>query len=191
MFKESETIEFKKSTAEVKAGVVSIVALPINIEQLLHGRVVETKRLEFKEGWNPQAVLHTMCAFANDVPFDDRVNHKATIKDLNARLIEEYLYAVKSALLKEVSEMSFENLCRRLNIVEGPSEHLKPKNVGLMLFSSNPQKYFSVAQIDVVKYKDEVGDDLDEKIFLNFDDCVYNTSLNLSTSVFDQKCKLN
>lgn len=107
----------------------------------------------------------SLMKLANDVPFDDRVNHQATIKDLNVRLIEEYLYAVKSALLKEMPKMTFENLCRRMNIVEGPSEHLKPKNVGLMLFSSNPQKYFPVAQIDVVKYKDEVGDDLDEKIF--------------------------
>ncbi|MDO8747693.1 MAG: ATP-binding protein, partial [Candidatus Omnitrophota bacterium] len=43
------------------------MAIPINIEELLSGRVVETERLEFKEGWNPLAVLHTMCAFANDV----------------------------------------------------------------------------------------------------------------------------
>src|SRR3989338_10646537 len=43
------------------------MALPINIEELLSGRVVETERLEFKEGWNPLTVLHTMCAFANDV----------------------------------------------------------------------------------------------------------------------------
>ncbi len=43
------------------------MALPINISELLHGRVIESERLEFKEGWNPQAVLHTMCAFANDI----------------------------------------------------------------------------------------------------------------------------
>ena len=43
------------------------MALPINIHELLHARVIETERLEFKEGWNPEAVLHTMCAFANDV----------------------------------------------------------------------------------------------------------------------------
>ena len=43
------------------------MALPINIEGLLSGRIIETERLEFKEGWNPEAVLHTMCAFANDV----------------------------------------------------------------------------------------------------------------------------
>lgn len=40
--------------------------LPINVEEVLRGRVVEWERLEFKEGWNPEAVLHTLCAFAND-----------------------------------------------------------------------------------------------------------------------------
>ena len=40
--------------------------LPINIENLLASRSVEWERLEFKAGWNPKAVLHTICAFAND-----------------------------------------------------------------------------------------------------------------------------
>ena len=38
--------------------------LPINIDDLLNARTVEWERLEFKAGWNPKAVLHTMCAFA-------------------------------------------------------------------------------------------------------------------------------
>lgn len=42
------------------------MALPINIEQLIHGTIVETDRIEFKKGWNPEDILHTMCAFAND-----------------------------------------------------------------------------------------------------------------------------
>lgn len=40
--------------------------LPVNIEDVLHARTVESERLEFKRGWNPEAVLHTLCAFAND-----------------------------------------------------------------------------------------------------------------------------
>ena len=40
--------------------------LPINIHEILKGRLVEWERLEFKKGWNPEAVLHTLCAFAND-----------------------------------------------------------------------------------------------------------------------------
>ena len=41
-------------------------ALPLDITDLLHGRSVEWERLEFKAGWNPLRVLHTLCAFAND-----------------------------------------------------------------------------------------------------------------------------
>lgn len=43
------------------------MALPINIYDLLNGKPVEWERLEFKAGWNPEAVLHTLCAFANDI----------------------------------------------------------------------------------------------------------------------------
>jgi len=40
--------------------------LPVNIETILNGKTVESERLEFKKGWNPEAVLHSLCAFAND-----------------------------------------------------------------------------------------------------------------------------
>lgn len=43
------------------------MALPINVSDLLNGSTVEWARLECKEGWNPEAVIHTMCAFANDL----------------------------------------------------------------------------------------------------------------------------
>ena len=42
------------------------MALPINIEDLLNQRKVESTRIEFKEGWNPTSIYHTICAFAND-----------------------------------------------------------------------------------------------------------------------------
>ena len=40
--------------------------LPISIKDLLSGHVVEWDRLEFKEGWNPEETIHTICAYAND-----------------------------------------------------------------------------------------------------------------------------
>ncbi len=43
--------------------------LPINIEELLSGRAVEGDRIEYKTGWNPDAIYRTICAFAND--FDE------------------------------------------------------------------------------------------------------------------------
>ncbi len=40
--------------------------LPINIEHLLSANKVESSRIEFKAGWNPDAIYRTVCAFAND-----------------------------------------------------------------------------------------------------------------------------
>ena len=40
--------------------------LPLNVHDLFTGQVVEWERLEFKEGWNPEDVVRTVCAFAND-----------------------------------------------------------------------------------------------------------------------------
>ena len=42
------------------------MALPINIEELINGSTVEWERIEFKKGWNPEQVLKTITAFAND-----------------------------------------------------------------------------------------------------------------------------
>lgn len=41
--------------------------LPININDLLRGKPVEWERPELKTGWDPEEVLHTFCAFANDI----------------------------------------------------------------------------------------------------------------------------
>ncbi len=40
--------------------------LPINLEALLRQRTVEQDRIEYKSGWNPDAIIRTLCAFAND-----------------------------------------------------------------------------------------------------------------------------
>ena len=243
--------------------------LPINIDDLLTARTVEWERLEFKAGWNPKAVMHTLCAFANDfhnlgggyiiigvgedngrpvlppgglpfrqidaiqkeivefgyrmvpyyhpiiapyevsgkhilvlwaaggqtrpykapmslakderefayfirkgsvtvraahrdetelmslaaaVPFDDRMNQKATLEVLDLGLIRAYLKQVKSDLFRESIEMEFSRLCRQMNIVDGPDEALRPKNAGLLFFNDEPSLFFPQTQIDVVHF---------------------------------------
>lgn len=42
------------------------MALPINVEDLLRQRKVESNRIEFKKGWNPDRIYRTICGFAND-----------------------------------------------------------------------------------------------------------------------------
>ncbi len=39
--------------------------LPINLTNLLHQRTIESERVEYKIGWNPERVIHTLAAFAN------------------------------------------------------------------------------------------------------------------------------
>ena len=41
--------------------------LPVTVDTLLQGGIIETERIEFKRSWNPEKVLHTICAFANDI----------------------------------------------------------------------------------------------------------------------------
>ncbi|MFZ5499703.1 MAG: helix-turn-helix domain-containing protein, partial [Pseudomonadota bacterium] len=40
--------------------------LPINLHDLLRQRTVEGERIEYKAGWNPDPIIRTVCAFAND-----------------------------------------------------------------------------------------------------------------------------
>lgn len=40
--------------------------LEIGIEDLLQKNRVESNRIEYKEGWNPDDIYHSICAFAND-----------------------------------------------------------------------------------------------------------------------------
>ena len=69
---------------------------------------------------------------ANNIPFDDRVNHEADIVDLNLTLIQAYLKEVESFLYEESKHMDFVDLCRSMNIINTLLEYTKPKNVGLM-----------------------------------------------------------
>ena len=43
------------------------MSLPVNISDLLYQRIVESTRIEYKADWNPEPVLHSICAFANDI----------------------------------------------------------------------------------------------------------------------------
>ena len=258
--------------------------LPININDLIHGKSVEWERLEFKAGWNPLAVLHTLCAFANDfhnlgggyvvigveerngqpvlppaglaaseldaiqkevlnlghsatqpfyhpiivpavvagkhilvlwapggqtrpykarlslgkdakdwgyfirkgsstvrakgadeqellslaatVPFDDRVNQRSRIGDLDRKLILEFLTEVGSDLAKPGRTLTIEKLGRQMNIVGGPEEAPFPLNVGLLFFNPEPHRFFPGTQIDVVWFPEGPGGDrFTEKVF--------------------------
>lgn len=55
-----------KITFQVFRGVENM-ALPISALDLLNKNKIESNRLEFKSGWNPDAIYRSICAFANDI----------------------------------------------------------------------------------------------------------------------------
>ena len=103
---------------------------------------------------------------ANNVPFDDRVNHQASLEDLNLTLIQQYLREVDSGLYHEAGQKDFVRLCRDMNLISELPEYAKPRNAALMFFSLEPEKFFPYAQIDVVQFPDGLGgDQIIEKTF--------------------------
>lgn len=96
---------------------------------------------------------------ANRVPFDDRVNHQAEITDLNITLIQNYLREIGSSLYEKSLNGDFTELCSDMNIISILPEYVKPKNVGLMFFCAQPDKFFPFTQIDVVQFPDGLGGD--------------------------------
>ena len=85
---------------------------------------------------------------------------------MNITLIRNYLKEVKSSLYEKSKTGDFGEVCRDMNIVSDLPEYRKPKNVGLMFFSMEPEKFFLYTQIDVAQFPDGLGGDhIVEQIF--------------------------
>lgn len=127
---------------------------------------------------------------ANKIPFDDRVNHNATLDDIDVNLIEKYLSKIGSQLIEHIDKLPKSELCRKMNIARGPDEYLKPVNIGLLMFNKTPENFFRGASIEIVIYEDEVGDTYSEKIFSGPLNEIIEDSLNyIKTNIIKQKVK--
>ncbi|SHI45616.1 ATP-binding protein [Clostridium intestinale] len=96
------------------------------------------------------------------IPFDEKININGGIEEISGDLIKEYFRASESELYWEVSKFSLEALGKKLGIVQNS----KVKNVGLLMFSNYPQKFFPMCQIEVIDFtKKSFEADFTEKIF--------------------------
>ena len=238
------------------------MAIPINIEDLLNKRKIESNRIEFKTGWNPVSIYHSICAFANDidnlgggyilvgvkekngiaerpvegipiekldsiqkqmvnlnhliepyyqprisveevdgkyvlaiwvpsgterpytvpadvmaklkkpvfyvrygtssialdqlreisakVPFDDRGNDNISYNDISLVQLRDYLVKVGSKLSNDVGRTPIEELLSNMNLLAGPIEQRRIKNVAAMMFCEQPDKFFPYSQVEIV-----------------------------------------
>lgn len=106
-----------------------------------------------------------LMSLSHNIPFDDRINPKAEMKDLKYPIIKNYLQNVGSSLLDDIDHMDTENLARNLRIADGPSEYYKPLNVGILFFNDHPEMFFPYSQIEVVNIPNPTGQGMEERIF--------------------------
>lgn len=100
-----------------------------------------------------------------DIPFDDRPCLRADVDDLSIDLIRSHLKRIGSSLYKEDSDEKLISLAKDMQLLDGPKENLKPRNVGILMFSRNPEKYFRYARIEVAYMPDITGNNMIEKTF--------------------------
>ena len=100
-----------------------------------------------------------------DIPFDDRPNFAAEVDDLDIGLMRHHLKEIGSTLYERSTKMSDLDIAKDMQLVSGPTERIKPLNVGILMFSEQPEKYFRYARIEVVDIPDPTGNNMTEKVF--------------------------
>ncbi|MDL2275468.1 putative DNA binding domain-containing protein [Desulfosarcina sp. OttesenSCG-928-G10] len=108
-------------------------------------------------------VLDQLLQMTARIPFDDRRALSATTEDLRETRVREFLKDIGSDLLQEKNARE---IYRKMKIAVPVNNHDVPKNIGLMLFSENPEDWFTGARIEVVHFAaDASGNVLEEKFF--------------------------
>ena len=148
------------------------MALPINIEDLLNKRKIEGNRIEFKKGWNPADIYHSICAFANDfdnlgggyilvdelrdmtnrVPFDERPNPNIAMSDISMVLLRDYLATIGSKLEASLFTQPLVDTLEQMELLEPTPEGNSIRNVAAMMFAERPDRFFKQSQIDIVVF---------------------------------------
>jgi ATP-dependent DNA helicase RecG len=158
--------------------------LPINLDDIIQSRAVESVRLEFKRSWSEPTltqIIRTICAFANDffnlnggyiVLGIDEVNGIVQLPPhgLDGEDIDEIQKKIRgnSDLVAPGVTIPDIELYRSLKLVKKVNDHEVPRNVALLFFVNDPERYFDSERIriEVVQFGDDAGGDLiEEKVF--------------------------
>ncbi len=107
------------------------------------------------------ALLTQLMQLTARAPFDDRRALLATITDLREHSVRAFVAEIGSGLAEEPDNAT---LYRALRIVDPVNGHDAPRNIGLLCFSQDPERWFPGAHIEVVRFE-QGGDVLDERVF--------------------------
>lgn len=93
-----------------------------------------------------------LIALANQIPFDDRANTQFAIDNISMMLVKEYLVTIKSKLANQIGKKPDIEILGQMELTSGPAEHIYPRNVSLMMFSDNPDRYFPATRVELVYF---------------------------------------
>lgn len=91
-------------------------------------------------------------AMAGNEPFDMLGNSHALIEDISETLLTEHLKATGSRLAKQVRTRGVEAILDEMQLLSGPPEMHRIRNVALMMFCEEPGKFFPYTEVDIVKF---------------------------------------
>ncbi len=84
--------------------------------------------------------------------FDVQGNAKATIEDISPLLLEAHLKATGSKLAKQIRNLGVKEVLEQMELLEGPPERQRVKNVALMMFCDYPDKFFPYMQVEITRF---------------------------------------
>lgn len=90
------------------------------------------------------------------IPYDDQRRLEASLDDLRFVRVREFLQEVGSQLL---SEPDAALVYRSMNLSARVNGHEVPRNVALLFFTDEPERFFPTAHIEVVQFRDPEGGD--------------------------------
>src|SRR5947208_12088422 len=85
--------------------------------------------------------------------FDERRNNDARILDISSTLVRRFLIDVGSELAQEGSAIEPAQIYRQMNLVVRVNAHEVPRNVALLLFNEEPDRFFPGAYTEVVQFE--------------------------------------
>ncbi len=97
------------------------------------------------------------------LPWDNQAAQTAQLDDLREATVREYLHDVRSALREQPDAAT---VYRHMGITVPANNHETPRNVGLLFFSDDPQRWFAGARIVVAQFAgDRAGEVQNERTF--------------------------
>lgn len=104
----------------------------------------------------------------NSVPFDDRVNRRATLANIRRGYLEDFIRKSNSSLVEQINTSSIEELLLAEEVANETDADLDIRNIGVLMFAENPEKLIPGAYIELIRFhteEAEASDDFIEKTF--------------------------